>query len=294
MSPKNLIIAVLALAVATLACGGDPVLDRELSTLVPAAATEAAELPDAVVESAAQTALDNGMTTVDLAWGTVTGTVPCRNPREIPVDSLLFEPDEFGFVEGIQCGPLTPSEANGVVEFDLAAVGVVTLATPGFAGDDVIAYIKIGADVLILVGAKAAAELIGRGYVESRRRHTDWEHNPNREGSEARTKIGAVLASWATLLTGGPNGPKVQCGELKEGETLIRTVIYVLSGPLKGLLAVYSNVNSFHPWVSGYIKDGESFTRGPDPKKLPQGWTWTPGTPCPEKLPELQTATATN
>jgi hypothetical protein len=201
--------------------------------VVPAAATEAAQLPDTIAAQAAQAALDNTTTTADLSWAAILGQIPCRDPREISYNSI----DEWQFVDGVQCGPPTPVEAREQFTYDLGAAAVAIAATPGFPGDDLLFVINLGKSAVIVVGVTASSWLVGQGLVAL---HTNKEHDPYYPGGEAEAITEDVTANWP----GGPDGKDWLCYTIRLAGKIVREVFWRRAGT-PAYMAAYGDLAWF-------------------------------------------------
>lgn len=151
---------------------------------------------------------------------------------------------------------------------------------------------KLVVKYVLIVSAIALAEQGIEGLIVF---HSNREHSPNIEGSDARRVIATFIAAWVAFSTNGGQDPRSNCGEVRdEAGNLIKVAFSFFDAATGKIYTMwYWAKTGGTPWGGAYPKDSVgkgSFEEGP--KDLKPGWSWTTGT-CGNSgnfIPKLQPA----
>lgn len=192
-----------------------------------------------------QQGINSSFTLGDLAWEQLTGSPVCRNPRQATQEDIP-NVDFDDLPQGTQitlCGwTPTGNEANASLAMDAGFLTTTIIGTPGFPVDDIVAVLKTGRDIILVVATMEAAKwLQQQGAVL--RYHSDPQHDPYLKGSAARVIIPLMIAFINNVINGGPqnNRDRVRCYLLQVAGKAIRTITWIADkvGSSTGSFAVF-------------------------------------------------------
>ncbi len=187
------------------------------------------------------------------------------------------------------------------MESELVVMSAMTFsqAMPGKYDDAVvvgtIAFVEAGKFVIRAIIVASAMALAEQGIEALVVFHSNRDHSPNIEGSDARRVIAAFIAAWVAFSTNGGQDPRNNCGEVRDAAGNLIKVAFSFFDAATGKIYTmwYWAKTGGTPWGGAYPKDSVgkgSFEEGP--KDLQPGWSWTTGT-CGNSgnfIPKLQPA----